>query len=167
MTPPFKPPGLKLLKFRISLTLVHHKSNESIICQPGTKVAITFFGGFLENLKFPKDILKLSDLYPTLNVTLKCFFFFFKFTFIFIYNSYGLIVEEFFARFCSRTIFLLWLLFGCTFMILPGKKGINYYMCTGENPTNDIYSTQKVRVLINKKKSINFNKTLIIFQKLL
>ena len=25
--------------------------------------SVKFFGGFLENLKFPKDILKLSDLY--------------------------------------------------------------------------------------------------------
>ena len=24
--------------------------------------SVKFFGGFLENLKFPKDILKLSDL---------------------------------------------------------------------------------------------------------
>ena len=74
------------------------------------------------------------------------FFFFFKYIFIFIYNSYGLIVEEFFALFCSLTIFFLWLLFGCTFLILPGKKGINYYMCTGENPRNDFYTTKKVRV---------------------
>jgi hypothetical protein len=36
-------------------------------------------------------------------------------------------------------------------MILPGKKGINYYMCTGENPINDFYSTKKVRVIIDKK----------------
>ena len=36
-------------------------------------------------------------------------------------------------------------------MILPGKKGINYYMCTGENPSNDFYSTKKVRVIIDEK----------------
>ena len=40
--PPFKPPCKKLLKFRISLTQVHQKPNESNICQPGPKVAMTF-----------------------------------------------------------------------------------------------------------------------------
>ena len=93
------------------------------------------------------------------SVNLNCFFFFFKFTFIFIYNSYGLIVEEFFVRFCSRAIILWWLLFGCTFMILPGKKGINYYMCTGENPSNDFYSTKKVRVKFTySEKATKFSK---------
>ena len=90
----------------------------------------------------------LLTTYLPLIVT-EMFLFLFKFTFIFIYNSYGLIVEEFFVRFCSRAIILWWLLFGCTFMILPGKKGINYYMCTGENPSNDFYSTKKVRVVCN------------------
>ena len=96
---------------------------------------------WLKNLHLPRSWCSL---------TLKCSFFFFKFTFIFIYNSYGLIVEEFFVRFCSRAIILWWLLFGCTFMILPGKKGINYYMCTGENPRYDLYTTKKVRVIIDK-----------------
>ena len=36
------PPCKKLLKFRISLTQVHQKPNESNICQPGPKVAMTF-----------------------------------------------------------------------------------------------------------------------------
>ena len=29
-------------------------------------------------------------------------------------------------------------------MIIPGKLGINYYMCTGEDPRSDYYSTKKV-----------------------
>ena len=40
---------------------------------------------------------------------------------------------------------LWWLLFGLIFMMLPGKNGINYYICTGENPKNDPYSVNKVR----------------------
>ena len=62
MTPPFKPPGQKLLKFWNSLTLVHHKPNESIICQPGPKVAITFLP-FQKSSKNQKKILKNEKVY--------------------------------------------------------------------------------------------------------
>ena len=60
-------------------------------------------------------------------------------------------VEEFFARFCSLTIFMCWAIFGYIFMMLPGKKGINYYMCTGENPENDPYLEKKVKSVISFK----------------
>ena len=36
------------------------------------------------------------------------------------------------------------ILYGITFMIIPGKLGTNYYMCTGEDPRSDYYSTKKV-----------------------
>ena len=39
------------------------------------------------------------------------------------------------------------ILYGITFMIIPGKLGTNYYMCTGEDPRSDYYSTKKVRQL--------------------
>ena len=73
--------------------------------------------------------------------------FIFQYIFIFVYKSYGLMVEEFFACFCSLVIFMGWVIFGFIFMMLPGKKGINYYMCTGENPENDPYSQKKVKNL--------------------
>ena len=38
-----------------------------------------------------------------------------------------------------------WFMLAVTFMIIPGKKGINFYMCTGEDPNNDDYAFKKVR----------------------
>ena len=37
------------------------------------------------------------------------------------------------------------LLYGITFMVMPGKLSTNYYMCTGEDPRNDYYTTKKVK----------------------
>ena len=68
----------------------------------------------------------------------------FRYLYIFVYKSYIGLDEVFFARFCSLTILLLWLIYDITFMIMPGKMGINYYMCTGEDPRNDIYAYKKV-----------------------
>ena len=46
-------------------------------------------------------------------------------------------------------IFMWWFMLGVIFMIIPGKKGINFYMCTGEDPRNDEYSYKKVSFYIN------------------
>ena len=59
------------------------------------------------------------------------------------YKGVAPIDEDFFAVVCYLSFSILATLYGLTFMIIPGKSGINYYMCTGEDPIIDPYSTKK------------------------
>ena len=68
-----------------------------------------------------------------------------QYLFIFVFKSFGCIDEDFFALFSTLVVSMLWILIDILFMISPGKKGINYYMCTGENPRIDVYSHKKVK----------------------
>ena len=76
-------------------------------------------------------------------MTKRCYFF--QYLFIFVFKSFGRIDEDFFAFFTTILIFLVWIAFDFVYMYLPGKKGINYYMCTGEDPAIDEYQYKKVQ----------------------
>ena len=44
---------------------------------------------------------------------------------------------------CYLSVGIWSILYGISFMIIPGKLGTNYYMCTGEDPRSDYYTTKK------------------------
>lgn len=69
---------------------------------------------------------------------------FFQYMYIFVFGGYIGLDEVFFARFCSMAIVMIWLMYGLVYMHIPGKMGINYYMCTGQDPRVDIHSHKKV-----------------------
>lgn len=72
----------------------------------------------------------------------------FRYFYIFVWKNYFGIDEEFFARFCNLLVLILWVLYDIIFMTLPGKMPINYYMCTGQDPDIDPYTSNKVRLQI-------------------
>ena len=67
-----------------------------------------------------------------------------QYLFVVRFKSYIPINENFVALVTYMSVGIWSLLYGITFMIIPGKLGINYYMCTGEDPRSDYYSTKKV-----------------------
>ena len=54
--------------------------------------------------------------------------------------------EKLISVFCHVLISILWILYGLTYLALPGKMGLNYYMCTGDNPRVDPYDYKKVPI---------------------
>ncbi len=54
--------------------------------------------------------------------------------------------EKLISVFCHVLISILWILYGLTYLALPGKMGLNYYMCTGDNPRVDPYDKKKVPI---------------------
>ena len=36
------------------------------------------------------------------------------------------------------------MIYGIVFMLIPGKYGVNFYMCTGDHPSKDFYNYKKV-----------------------
>ena len=70
---------------------------------------------------------------------------FFQSLFIFKFKSYVPINEDFLALVCYSSVGVWTIFYGITFMVMPGKLGTNYYMCAGEDPRNDYYTTKKVK----------------------
>lgn len=70
----------------------------------------------------------------------------FRYAYIFVFKSVAPINEDFISRVVYLSVSLWAFLYGVIFMTLPGKMGINYYMCTGENPNVDYYSFKKVKL---------------------
>ena len=70
---------------------------------------------------------------------------FFQSLFIFKFKSYAPINEDFLALVCYSSVGVWTIFYGITFMVMPGKLGTNYYMCAGEDPRNDYYTTKKVK----------------------
>ena len=68
----------------------------------------------------------------------------FQYIYIFVWKAFAPIDDKYFAIFLYILIPLWSLIYGIFYMVIPGKHGINYYMCTGENPANDTYDFKKV-----------------------
>ena len=73
------------------------------------------------------------------------FTFVFQSLFIFKFKGYVPLNEDFLALVCYLSVGVWSILYGITFMVMPGKLGTNYYMCAGEDPRNDYYTTKKVK----------------------
>ena len=69
-----------------------------------------------------------------------------RYVFIFIFKSVPPINEDLIARVIYLSVSIWCFLYGLTFMALPGKMALNYYMCSGEDPAVDFYSYNKVPI---------------------
>ena len=52
--------------------------------------------------------------------------------------------EDLLVTFICSTISMITILIGFLFMLSPGKHGVNFYMCSGEDPRIDPYDYGKV-----------------------
>ena len=97
---------------------------------------ITYFSG--PHCNFQSKILLIFFIKSTVT-------FVFQSLFIFKFKGYVPLNEDFLALVCYLSVGVWSILYGITFMVMPGKLGTNYYMCAGEDPRNDYYTTKRVK----------------------
>ena len=69
----------------------------------------------------------------------------FQYIYLVVYNNYSAFQEEFWSFFINIFIVLYSFIYSYSFMEVPGRHGVNYYMCLGVSPEVDIYDYNKVR----------------------
>lgn len=65
-------------------------------------------------------------------------------------RNFTVLDEDFFIRFLDIFIALTSFTASLIFMVIPGKMGVNYYMCIGEDPQIDSFNFGKVSLKMHR-----------------
>ena len=67
-------------------------------------------------------------------------------------KNWALVREDLLVYFVNISVTMIVFMIGLLYMLSPGKQGVNFYMCLGENPLVDPYDYGKVSICILKIK---------------
>ena len=67
-----------------------------------------------------------------------------RYLYVIVYKSVGIFHDDFFGCFLHLLTFIFCLVAAFIKVYVPGKMGLNYYICTGENPEPYNYLGKKV-----------------------